>query len=196
MYDVSLATAQAARSRDILQRLGLRKKEYLLVTMHRPSNVDDRATLKGIVDALLQARQPIVFPAHPRTRKSLEAFGLWSVLKSKATVIDPVDYLDFTALLMDAAKVITDSGGVQKEAFFYGVPCITLRDETEWIETVEDGWNAVVGTETKDVLNAIETFNPAGTKSEPFGNGRAAEKIARIIDKFVPPARPATGRGG
>ncbi len=195
MYDVSLATAQAARSRDIGRRLGLRKKEYLLVTMHRPSNVDDRDVLSGIVDALLKARQPVVFPVHPRTRKSLEAFGLWSSLKSKATVIEPVDYLDFTALLMDAAKVITDSGGVQKEAFFFGVPCITLRDETEWIETVEDGWNAVVGTATKDVLHAIEAFNPAGTKSEPFGDGRAAEKIARLIDGFVPPKRPSPGSG-
>jgi UDP-GlcNAc3NAcA epimerase len=189
MYDVSLASAQAARSRDIVKRLGLRKGEYLLVTMHRPTNVDVRDTLTGIVEALVRAGRPVVFPVHPRTRKSLEAFGLWDRLKSKVTVIDPVDYLDFTALLMGAAKVITDSGGVQKEAYFFGVPCITLRDETEWIETVEDGWNAVVGTETEDILDAIERFNPAGTKSKPFGDGRAAEKIAQILERFIPPAR-------
>src|SRR5439155_202583 len=84
--------------------------------------------------------------------------------------------------LMGAWKVVTDSGGVQKEAYFFGVPCITLRDETEWIETVEDGWNAVVGTDTKDILDAIEKFNPAGTKSKSFGDGHAAEKIALILN--------------
>src|SRR5207249_2315025 len=83
---------------------------------------------------------------HPRTRKNLEAFGLWEPLRAKVKAIEPVDYLDFIALLMGASKVVTDSGGVQKEAYFFGVPCITLRDETEWIETVEDGWNALVGS--------------------------------------------------
>ena len=127
----------------------------------------------------------VTFPIHPRTRKNLEAFGLWEPLRAKVKAIEPVDYLDFIALLMGAWKVVTDSGGVQKEAYFFGVPCITLRDETEWIETVEDGWNAVVGTDTKDILDAIEKFNPAGTKSKSFGDGHAAEKIALILDKFV-----------
>lgn len=185
MYDIALQSAQAARSRDIVTRLGLKESDYLLVTLHRPSNVDVRETLEGIVEALVHAGRPVVFPVHPRTRKNLEAFGLWETLKSKVQVIDPVDYLDFIALLMGAAKVITDSGGVQKEAYFFGVPCITVRDETEWIETVEDGWNAVVGTETEDILDAIHKFNPAGTKSKSFGDGHAAEKIARILDKLV-----------
>src|SRR5438034_708173 len=96
-----------------------------------------------------------------------------------------VDYLDFIALLMGSSKVVTDSGGVQKEAYFFGVPCVTLRDETEWIETLEDGWNALVGTDTDEILHAIEKFNPEGTKSKSFGDGHAAEKIARILDKFV-----------
>ncbi len=185
MYDIALQSAQAARSRDVVQRLGLKEGDYLLVTLHRPSNVDVRETLEGIVEALVHAGRTVVFPVHPRTRKSLEAFGLWETLKSKVAVVEPVDYLDFIALLMAAGKVITDSGGVQKEAYFFGVPCVTVRDETEWIETVEDGWNALVGTETEDILDAIHKFNPAGTKSKSFGDGHAAEQIARILDKSV-----------
>jgi len=185
MYDVALQSAQAARSRDIVQRLGLQPAEYLLVTLHRPQNVDEKETLASIVEALVHAGRPVVFPVHPRTRKNLEAFGLWEPLRSKVKVIEPVGYLDFIALLMAASKVLTDSGGVQKEAYFFGVPCITLRDETEWIETMEDGWNALVGSETEDILDAIAKFNPSGTKSKSFGDGHAAEKIARILDKFV-----------
>jgi UDP-GlcNAc3NAcA epimerase len=185
MYDVALQSAQAARSRDILQRFGVRKGEYILVTLHRPSSVDNRKTLEGIVEALVRVGRTVVFPVHPRTRKNLEAFGLAERLRSKVKAIEPVDYLDFIALLMGAAKIVTDSGGVQKEAYFFGVPCITLRDETEWIETVEDGWNALVGTEPDDILDAIEKFNPSGTKSKSFGDGHAAEQIARILDKFV-----------
>src|SRR5437870_2199520 len=185
MYDVALQSAQAARSRDITERFGVKKGEYLLVTLHRPASVDNRETLDGIVDALVRSGRSVVFPIHPRTRKNLEAFGLWETLRAKVKAIEPVDYLDFIALLMGASKVVTDSGGVQKEAYFFGVPCVTLRDETEWIETVEDGWNALVGTETADILDAIEKFNPSGTKSKSFGDGHAAEKIAAVLDKFV-----------
>ena len=185
MYDVALQSAQAARSRDITERFGVKKGEYLLVTLHRPASVDNRETLEGIVDALVRSGRSVVFPIHPRTRKNLEAFGLWETLRAKVKAIEPVDYLDFIALLMGASKVVTDSGGVQKEAYFFGVPCVTLRDETEWIETVEDGWNALVGTETADILDAIEKFNPSGTKSKSFGDGHAAEKIAAVLDKFV-----------
>src|SRR6266566_4354962 len=185
MYDVALQSAQAARSRDILSRLGLTRGGYLLVTLHRPQNVDDQESLSAIVEALVHAGRPVVFPVHPRTRKNLVAFDLWDRLQAKVKAIEPVDYLDFIALLMGSSKVVTDSGGVQKEAYFFGVPCVTLRDETEWIETLEDGWNALVGTETNEILHAIEKFNPEGTKSKSFGDGHAAEKIARILDKFV-----------
>src|SRR6266571_2240731 len=169
MYDVALQSAQAARSRDILQRFGVQKGEYILVTLHRPASVDDRATLEGIVDALLRSGRTVVFPIHPRTRKNLEAFGLWEPLRAKVKAIEPVDYLDFIALLMGASKVVTDSGG----------------DETECIESVEDGWNALVGTDTADILDAIEKCHPSGTNSKSFGDGHAAEKIALILDKFV-----------
>src|SRR2546426_11044515 len=155
MYDVALQSAQAARSRDILSRLGLTRGEYLLVTLHRPQNVDDKGALSAIVEALVHAGRPVVFPVHPRTRKNLVAFDLWDRLRAKVQAIEPVDYLDFIALLMGSSKVVTDSGGVQKEAYFFGVPCVTLRDQTEWIETLEDGWNALVGTEADEILDAI-----------------------------------------
>lgn len=184
MYDVALQSAQAARSRDTLARLGLRAGDYILATVHRAGTVEDPPTLKRIVDALVGCGRTVVFPVHPHTRKNLEAFGLWEALRAKILAIDPVDYFDFLALLMNASKVVTDSGGVQKEAYFFGIPCITLRDETEWLETVEDGWNAVVGTETEDVLDAIANFNPEGIKSKSFGDGHAAEKIARVLDRL------------
>ena len=185
MYDVALASAEAARSRDIVKRLGLTKGAYLLVTLHRPSNVDVRETLESILQALFQSGQTVVFPVHPRTRKSLDGFGLWATVQSQMTVIEPVDYLDFIALLTEARKVVTDSGGVQKEAYFFGVPCITLRDETEWIETLEGGWNSPVGTGTQSILNAIAVPNPTRTRSMAFGDGHAAEKIAQILRKFA-----------
>ena len=184
LYDIALHSAQAARSRDVVGRLDLRPGDYILATVHRPHNVDDPDVLRRIVDALVDCNRTVVFPVHPRTRKNLEAFDLWEPLRKKVRTIEPVDYLDFLALLMKAAKVVTDSGGVQKEAYFFGVPCITLRDETEWIETVEDGWNALVGTETEDVLHAIQNFNPTGTKAKSFGDGHAAERIARVIDRI------------
>ena len=182
---MALQKAQAARGRPIVRNLELAEGEYLLVTLHRPSNVDDRPTLEGLVRALTSCDRPVVFPVHPRTRKNLLAFGLWETLQSKFRVLEPVDYLDFLALLMHAAKVVTDSGGVQKEAYFFGIPCITVRDETEWMETVEDGWNVLVGRDPEDVLDAIERFRPSGTKSKSFGDGHAAERIARLLDAFV-----------
>ncbi len=185
MYDVALQMAQPARARGVLKKHALTAGDYLLATVHRPSNADDKEALTSITAALMDCGRTVVFPVHPRTRKNLEAFGLLDGLAEKVKVLPPVDYLDFLGLLMDAAKVVTDSGGVQKEAYFFGVPCITLRDETEWIETVEDGWNALVGTETEDILHAIEHFNPAGTKSKSFGDGHAAERIAAIVDQLV-----------
>ena len=126
-----------------------------------------------------------MFPVHPRTRKMIKQFGLAEGLPPTVVLIEPVDYLDFLALLMEAKKVATDSGGVQKEAYFFGIPCVTLRDETEWMETVEDGWNAVVGTDTKDVVDAIRNFNPHGTKSKSFGDGHAAERIVKLLEAFA-----------
>ncbi len=185
MYDVALAAAQEARHRDAIRRLGLTRKEYLLCTVHRPSNTDDRENLAAIMGALREAGRTVVFPVHPRTKKLLAERGLDRDLPESLVLTAPLDYLDFQCLLMEAAKVLTDSGGVQKEAYFFGVPCITLREETEWIETVEDGWNVLVGADKGEILTAIRSFNPTGTQNKSFGDGRAAEWIVEIL----------TGRG-
>ena len=189
MYDVALQMAQPARARPIVRNLGLADGGYILATLHRPSNVDNPEILRGLLQAFASSDRPVVFPVHPRTRKNLVSFGLWEALPPTVRALDPVDYLDFLALLMNASKVVTDSGGVQKEAYFFGVPCITVRDETEWMETVEDGWNALVGTAAEDVLDAMEHFNPSGTKSKSFGDGHAAERISRVLDTFVAAGR-------
>src|SRR2546427_9551517 len=184
MYDVALVSAQEARKRDIGKRLGLTPKGYVLATVHRPANVDDRATLESILRAFRECGETVVLPAHPRTRNRMREFGLDAGLPANLRVIDPVDYLDFLSLLIQSKKVATDSGGVQKEAYFFGIPCITLRDETEWIETMEDGWNAVVGTGTEEVVHAIRHFNPEGTKSKSFGDGHAADRIAELLESL------------
>ncbi len=183
MYDVALATAQEARQRNTRKRLGLGAKEYLLCTVHRPANTDDPRNLRSIVEALRESGRTVVFPVHPRTKKALEQAGVIDGLPETLVLTEPLDYLDFQALLMDAAKVLTDSGGVQKEAYFFGVPCITLRDETEWMETVEDGWNVLAGAEKADILHAIREFEPRGTKSKSFGDGHAAERIVDILTR-------------
>jgi len=184
MYDVALHNAPIARKRNIRKRLELGLKGYLLVTVHRPGNTDVKRNLKGIVDALIQCKREVVFTIHPRTRKFLIKYGLFGMLESKVRIVEPLDYLDFLALLMDAEKVLTDSGGVQKEAYFFGIPCITLRNETEWMETVQDKWNVLVGAETKSILRAIKDFNPEGTRGKSFGDGHASEKICKILEEF------------
>jgi len=181
MYDVALATAQEARQRDAIRRLGLTKKGYLLCTVHRPQNTDDPTNLKAILAALAGCGRTVVFPVHPRTKKAFEASGLLHDMRETLVLTEPLDYLDFQCLLIEAAKVLTDSGGVQKEAYFFGVPCITLRDETEWIETVEDGWNVLVGADREEILRAIAEFNPSGTQNKSFGDGRAAERIVDVL---------------
>lgn len=187
MYDLALRSAQVARKRGILEKFKLERKGYVLATVHRQSNTDEEKNLRNIATALTSYDGVVVFPVHPRTKKFLQQYGLWDLVSRKTKVLAPVDYLDFLGLLIEARKVVTDSGGVQKEAYFFGVPCITLRDETEWMETVEDGWNVLVGTESSDILDALEKFNPSGTKSKLFGDGHAAERIATVLNDFPNP---------
>ncbi len=182
MYDAALHNKELAMKSQMLEKLGLRKKEYLLVTVHRPSNTDKRENLEAIVDALISSGETIVLPVHPRTLKSLKKFKLHAKLDEAIKLIEPAGYLDFTYLAMNAKKILTDSGGVQKEAYFHGVPCITLREETEWVETVKDGWNVLVGANRERILDAIRTFEPKGERRESYGDGKASEKMAKIID--------------
>jgi UDP-N-acetylglucosamine 2-epimerase len=173
----------AERKSKILSQLRLKRKGYLMATVHRAGNTDDEQNLKSIVDAFLSVDDRIVFPVHPRTEKYLKQYRLYDVLKnaSNVTLIDPVGYLDSIVLTMNAGKVLTDSGGLQKEAYFAKVSCITLDETTGWVETVEDGWNTLVGSKREKIIDAIKHFQPKGKQRDVFGNGKAAERIVGAI---------------
>jgi UDP-N-acetylglucosamine 2-epimerase (non-hydrolysing) len=184
MYDTLLYSIEVAEKKSqILDTLEIKPKEYLLATIHREENRNEK-NLKKIFNALLESGELIVFPAHPGTLKLLKVSGLYNDLKKSKGIllIKPVGYLDMLVLEKNAKKIITDSGGVQKEAYFLKVPCITLRDRTEWMETVEDGWNVLVGTEKERILKAIRAFEPHDeTYAYKFGDGKASEKIVKVI---------------
>jgi len=186
MYDASLNFgAIANRQSKILEQLNLQPKQYLLATIHRASNTDNPETLHTILSTLMQIDRPIVFPVHPRTRKQIQHLDR---RYQQIKLIEPVGYLDMLMLEQHARKILTDSGGVQKEAFFFGVPCITLRHETEWLETVETGWNVLAGTDPTQILQAI-THGPTPSlqppASNPFGNGQAAQHIVKTLEAIA-----------
>lgn len=165
----------------ILQDLNLSPKEFLLATVHRASNTDNKENLSSIVEALSDSRETIVFPLHPRTRKFLQEYNLWEKTHKKIKVIPPVGYLDMLKLESNARKILTDSGGVQKEAYMLGIPCITLRDNTEWVETVEEGWNILVGSNSEKIKKSINEFETPKETKKIFGDGNAARKIERLL---------------
>lgn len=185
MYDVALYYRERARAGSgILKTLGLTEQAFALATCHRAENTDDPVRLEGIVSALAQIASdiPVVLPLHPRTRKLLQQFGLERYLAA-LTIVEPLPFLDMVALEQAAKVILTDSGGVQKEAFFYRVPCITMRDETEWVETVELGWNRLVGAERVRILEAYAALaaGSADVSGVPYGDGRAAARILALL---------------
>lgn len=183
MLDASLMFAPAAAARPGARALGLEPGEYLLVTVHRAAATDTPEALDALVAVLEAIDRPAVFPVHPRTRNRLEAAGLWERLGRHPTLrlSGPVGYLDFTALLVNAAAVVTDSGGVQKEAYFLGVPCVTLRDTTEWVETVEGGFNRLVGMDPARVAAALGDLSVPDVRPPYYGDGDAAGRIADAV---------------
>ena len=167
---------------DVLEREGLEARNYILATIHKQKNTDNRDRLSEIIEAMSRIDETVVFPAHPRTIKSIESHGLAHFLEdSRVRVIKPLGFLDFIKLLKHSRRVITDSGGVQKEAYVFKIPCITLR-ETEWIETVQAGWNSVIPVETDSILEAVKGFEPSGEPRPFLGDGKAYLKIAEIVD--------------
>jgi UDP-N-acetylglucosamine 2-epimerase (non-hydrolysing)/UDP-GlcNAc3NAcA epimerase len=184
MADVSLAFRDIAAERStIVADLGLEPGAYLAVTAHRAGNVDDPRRLELLVALLEALPGPVVFPAHPRTRARLEAAG-WLDRLAGVTVTPPLGYLDFLELARHARAVLTDSGGVQKEAYLLGVPCVTLRDTTEWVETVEAGWNVLVDLDREAALAALERTPPA-ERPELYGGGRAAERVRDVVSAYT-----------
>lgn len=185
MYDAFLYNRELARSKEsLLAKLAVKRGEYILCTIHRAENTDEPGRLKEIFLALSQVSRPVILPLHPRTQKIIREQGLEKSLGSQVKVIDPVGYLDMITLEADAWKVLTDSGGVQKEAYFAGVPCITLRDETEWLETVQAGWNRLAGAESGEILRAVEEFTPPSFHPGVFGNGDAAGEFVKILEEW------------
>jgi len=184
MADVSLAFREIAAQRStIVADLGLEPGDYLAVTAHRAGNVDDPARLEALVALLEALPERVVFPVHPRTRARLEAAGLLERLAG-VTLVAPLGYLDFLELARHARAILTDSGGVQKEAYLLGVPCVTLRDTTEWVETVEAGWNVLVDLDRDAALAALER-TPPPERPELYGGGRAAERVCDVVSAYT-----------
>jgi UDP-N-acetylglucosamine 2-epimerase len=184
MADVSLAFREIAAQRStIVADLELEPSGYLAVTAHRAGNVDLPDRLERLVELIAALPQPVVFPLHPRTRARLEAAGLTERLDG-VTLTPPLGYLDFLELARNARALLTDSGGVQKEAYLLGVPCVTLRDTTEWVETVEAGWNVLVDLDRDAALAAVERTPPA-ERPELYGGGRAAERVRDVVSAYT-----------
>ena len=188
MYDVSLFYRDVSREQsDVMSRLGLSDGGYALSTVHRAENTDSPERLSNIVKALSKVAEtlPVVLPLHPRTRKYLSDSGLIGQLGERVILVDPLPFLDMVRLEQSAQVIFTDSGGVQKEAYFYNVPCITLRDETEWIETVESGWNVLVGADSEKISASYSRLMRPNSSPKVYGDGRAAEKIINALVSFI-----------
>ncbi len=187
MADVSLAMGDGADAAGVLERYELTRGKYLVVTAHRAGNVDDRARLAALAEILGHLPLPAIFPVHPRTRARLNEAGLLERLQQADSLLvtEPLGYLDFLGLVRGAAAVLTDSGGVQKEAYLAGVPCLTMRSETEWPETVENGWNQLVGMDPQRVLAALEGLEPPAERPELYGGGHAGEAIVATLEAWA-----------
>lgn len=184
MYDSILRNMSIAEKKSaIIDDLDLKNESYSVLTLHRQENTDTVENLVRIINGLIRSNENIIFPIHPRTVKYLKECSLMEKINgSNIRMIDPLGYLDFLLLMKNASKIITDSGGIQKEAYFMRKPCITLRNETEWIETVEDGWNILVGADEDRIVNALNDFDPKGSIKDFYGDGTCAEKIVTILN--------------
>jgi len=187
MVDVANTFMPVARERaGLLERFKLSRGAYVLATAHRAGNVDDPERLLALVELLEAIPQAIVLPLHPRTAARLEAAGLRGRLERAALLCGPLGYLDFTMLLCNASAVLTDSGGVQKEAYLAGVPCLTLRDSTEWVETVHSGWNVLVGLDASLAVGALKAFEQTHPPERPalYGDGHAGERVVAALSSL------------
>lgn len=186
MYDATLLFSQVARQHStIAPKLGVSQGAFALATIHRAENTDDQDRLLVIVEALCRigASMEVIWPIHPRTRKLLTGTSVWPQLqRARVRAVDPIGYLDMLQLESMATCIVTDSGGVQKEAYFAGVPCVTLRDETEWVELVESGWNTLVPpTSVDSIVSAVLGARTGAAGLQLYGDGTAAQKVASLL---------------
>jgi len=175
IYNLTLAREQSK----VMERLELQENDYILATVHRAANTDDLGRLGAILEAFGLLSKPVILPLHPRTHRVVNEAGI--SLNGNIHLLDPVGYLDMLTLEKNADCILTDSGGVQKEAYLLGTRCITLREETEWVETVESGWNKLVGVVPEKIRSAVEEWRPSGERPAFYGDGRAAEHIRNIL---------------
>ncbi|WP_286883310.1 non-hydrolyzing UDP-N-acetylglucosamine 2-epimerase [Aneurinibacillus sp. UBA3580] len=185
MYDAVLYNVNIAEEKCKLFDFNVESKQFYLATIHRAENTDDKEILRSIVESLISIKNDVIFPLHPRTKAKLEEFHLFDLFKfSNVKVIDPVSYLEMLTLEKHAKGIITDSGGVQKEAYFMQVPCYTLRNETEWIETVECGWNQLVNPQSDNLADIIENQEKREYVPNLFGDGKSSHTIVEKIEQF------------
>lgn len=193
MVDVALRMQPAARAdRTVVETYGVQPGEYLLLTAHRAGNVDDPDRLRLLLDAIAALPKPLLFPLHPRTRARLHEAGLFEELAEMpgAQLLEPLGYVEFSALLCQARAIVTDSGGAQKEAYLAAVRCVTLRANTEWVETVESGWNTLVDLDADRALAALDAPLPT-EHPQLYGDGKAAERCVRAISELLDARRSA-----
>jgi len=182
MLDVLIWARERIEMRppDICRRLGVGEKSYVLATVHRSENTDDWSRLRRILNAFNALGEPVIFPVHPRTRRVIAAADYR--LEPHVRAIDPVGYVEMVALASSARLILTDSGGLQKEAYWLGVPCVTLRDETEWVETVQEGWNTLVGADSEKIVETVRSFAPLDSRPVLYGDGQAAVRCGALLE--------------
>ncbi len=184
MYEAVLQSLKLAEQQsDVFARLSIRPKSYLLTTVHRAENTDNPQRLGAIVAALNSIQEPIVFPVHPRTQAVLKQGG--HTLGKHIQAVPPAGYFDMLVLQSNARLLLTDSGGMQKEAYCLGTPCVTLRDETEWVETLEAGWNTLVGADPRAILHAVLHFHAPLGRPMLYGDGKTSMHIVDALERYV-----------
>jgi UDP-GlcNAc3NAcA epimerase len=190
MLDAARHHAERLSPGTVLASFDLEPQGYYLATVHRAGNSDDPARMGAIVRAFSRLDRPVLWPVHPRTAKNLEAFGLDEIVASAPGIlrVDPMPYGETIAALRGAAALLTDSGGMQKEAYFFGVPCVTLRDETEWVETVDLGWNVLAGADEERILAAVAPRPMPRERPDVYGDGHAAGAVVRALEARFPRA--------
>jgi len=187
MNDIQINLKAQSSNLKVLKKLDIKPKEYILATVHRQENTDKKENLKNIIQSFIEIGETIVFPAHPRTIKYLKDYKLDKKIAASKNIllIEPVGFFDMVALENNAKMILTDSGGVQKEAYIARVPCITLREETEWRETVKSGWNQLAATDVQKIVRLAKDFPKPKNHPNFLGDGNAYKKIAQTISKFL-----------
>lgn len=185
MYDAVLYNMILAEKKYTLTDFDLTKGEYVLGTIHRADNTDNKERLEAILQAFASITKTVYLPLHPRTNAKIKSFGLESILESAENIriVEPISYLEMLLLEKNAQAIVTDSGGVQKEAYFAKVPCITLRDQTEWVETIETGWNQLVNPLKENLADKLANLDKGQAIDDLYGDGKAANKIVSILKK-------------